>query len=232
MHGFFMVLSAYFLTNLDTISRSSEIRKLLKFAIGGVLLILLLYVSVIIRENLTGLSPWGYVREAFRGFYLYITGPLVAFSQIFEIGSLSKYFGAYTFGGIYRLINILENVIGLSDMFESPPKPYMFIPQPFNTYPHLWFFYSDFGFAGTLITMWIMGWFFSYIYLKYRLRKTLSLLIVNILLFDYLLITPRDTATFWISFWFTLALSWFSAKCVEQRTRVRSNSGGNYAHNS
>lgn len=233
MYGFLLAFSAYLLAGLGTSTETLLIKRSLYFVIGGVVLILILNLSRVVREGLMHLGLWTYIADTFHGLYLYATGPLPAFSQIFDIGTLSQYFGAYTFGGIYRLINVLTHAIGLGNVFPIPPKPYMMIPQPFNTYPHLWFFYSDFGFLGTLVIMWILGFLFSYTYLKYRTKKRLSLLVDNILLFTYLLYTPRDTMTFWVSFWFTFVVSWVIAKFVERsQYAIFWRSVKNHAHTS
>ena len=145
-----------------------------------------------------------YVLVSFKSVYRYAVGPLPAFSWILPERSLSGYPGAYTFGGLYRILNHLTSPLLETQLFPRPPKPDAQIPLGFNTFPHLWALYSDFGFIGMLVLLCGLGAVSAYTYVRLLTNPTLLTHVATALILVFIVWTPRDVTTFWVSYWVVL----------------------------
>jgi oligosaccharide repeat unit polymerase len=225
MHGFLLLGNTYLLSILGSthILRGKMIRRWLLVFSGAIGLLVILNLMRFIREHPEGIVDFtSFLLDAFKLGYLYLTAPIPAFGKILQQGSLSQGFGAYTFAGLYRAFNLLSGVIGIGKFFPPlPPRPYVFIPQPFNTFPYMWYLYSDFGIGGVLLAPYALGWISAILFLKYRATHRLIPLITLSVIYTYLVMTPRDTMTIWISFWFELAVASCCAIYLERSHKVK-----------
>ncbi len=226
MHGFLLLINAYLLSLLS--DPRFKLNRLLSWQwISSVLALVVLLTSLasiwFIRERLPEITDFlSFLRVSWKSWYLYSTGEIPAFSEILKSEPASTGFGSYSLGGIYRLGNIALGLIGVNPVFPQMPfRPYVFIPQAFNSYPYNWYFYADFGILGILFIPYILGWISSLVFRHYRASQRLVTLVLLTLIFVYLEITPRDTITNWISFWFELAVALCCAIYIETRHRVK-----------
>jgi oligosaccharide repeat unit polymerase len=213
--GFSIVAVGYLVTVVA--DPDGSLRNNVKLMIGATILALLsINLIFAIRSGFDG-SVISYILVSFKSIYRYAVGPLPAFSWILPQRSLSGYPGAYTFGGAYRIINYLAEPILAIKPFPRPPKPDARIPLGFNTFPHLWALYSDFGLAGMLGLLFGFGALSSYIYSHFLAKPTLlnHVVISNTLIF--IVWTPRDVTTFWVSYWVTLLASVFIAYFIDNQ---------------
>jgi oligosaccharide repeat unit polymerase len=213
--GFSIVAVAYLVTVVA--DPKGSLRNNIKLMFGVIILALLCINFIFaIRSGFDG-GIISYILVSFKSIYRYAVGPLPAFSWILPQQSLSGYPGAYTFGGLYRIINYLLEPILATKPFPRPVKPDAKIPLGFNTFPHLWAFYSDFGLAGTFGLLCGFGALTSYIYSRFLAEPTLlnHMIISNTLIF--IAWTPRDVTTFWVSYWVTLLVSGLIAYLIDNR---------------
>jgi len=209
VHGFLLLANAYLLS-LFTNTRF-RLNRLLSWKwiavfLAFVMLIVALHGIRFVRERPLGVSGFAsFLEDAFRVGYLYLTGPIPALSEILKSEPAGTGFGSYSLGGLYRLLNMLLGFTGVGPVFPLlPSRSYVFIPQPFNTYPYIWYLYADFGFAGILLVPYFIGWISAMVFFHYKARGQLFALVLLSIIFTYLEFTPRDTITNWISFWFEL----------------------------
>jgi sugar phosphate permease len=87
----------------------------------------------------------------------------------------------------------------------------------------MWYLYSDFGIGGVLLAPYALGWISAILFLRYRASPRLILLIMLSVIYTYLVMTPRDTITIWISFWFELVVALCCAIYLETSHKVNSN---------
>lgn len=225
MHGFLLLVNAYLLSLLG--NPRLKFKRLLsrRWALISVCFVIVftaLNSMRFIRERPPEIVNFiTFLEDAFKGGYLYLTGPIPAFSEILKLEPTGTGFGSHSFGGLYRLGNKVFELICMNQVFpQFTSRPYVFIPQPFNSYPYLWYIYADFGILGVLFVPYTLGWISSLTFLHYRANGLLTPLIVSSLIFVYLEITPRDAATNWISFWFEGAVAFTVSIFLERRHRI------------
>lgn len=211
--GFTIVAMGYLLTGLadPEINLRKSVAKIAVATIG-----LLLSVNVIfaIRSGFDA-GFYGYLMATFRTIYRYAAGPLPAFSWVLSKESLSGYPGAYTFGGLYRILNYLTSPVLAIEPFSRPPKPDAQIPNGFNTFPHLWALYSDFGFVGALTALFTFGGLSGYVYSRFLTNPNLMTHVASVMMLLFAVWSPRDITTFWVSFWVLLSLALVVAYTVD-----------------
>lgn len=203
--GFSLVAIGYLLTVL--VDPKGSIRESVGKVIGATTVALVgMNIILVIRTNFDG-GPAATVLAIARLIYRYAVGPLPAFSWVLPEGSLSGYPGAYTFGGLFRMFNQLTGVALGTQFFPRPPKPTAQIPLGFNSYPHLWALYSDFGFVGMGLLLCGLGVVSAYAYSRLLDSPTLLTHVATALLLVLIVWTPRDVTTFWVSYWVLLILT-------------------------
>jgi oligosaccharide repeat unit polymerase len=145
-----------------------------------------------------------YVATALLNPYYYLVGPLPAWSKV-RVSTLGNgYPAAYALGGVYRGLQVCTSALGLNFGWKTPPKPYVAIPLEFNTYPQLCLLEADFGIVGAQAVMFILGLSFTVVHQVYTRQRTAMIVMIEASLLTYLVITPRDIMSFWMSFWFVL----------------------------
>ncbi|MER3448114.1 MAG: hypothetical protein C4291_15405 [Candidatus Dadabacteria bacterium] len=209
-HGLLLVVLTYMLIKYYYRQRDDIWRWLVIggwMCLGMAFAFLALNVIRMLREGLE-LTFENYIRDALFGLYLYTTGPTVACNEVLHSDVLKPYLGAYTLGGLYRIINIVSSsLLGMS-VVPDIDKPYVFIPYPFNSYAYFCLVYADLGVVGAVVVPWLMGSLACYAWGRYRARPSWGWLVANVTAFAWIVLSPRDTMTFWISFWSTLVIGW------------------------
>jgi oligosaccharide repeat unit polymerase len=166
-----------------------------------------------------------YVSNALLNPYFYLVGPLPAWSKIRVSRLGNGYPVAYALGGFYRGLDVCASVVGISFGWKTPPKPYVRIPMEFNTYPQLCLLEADFGIVGAQAVMFILGLWFTAVHQVCIHRRTVMTVIVEALLLTYLVITPRDIMSFWMSFWFLLTAGPLLAYRLDRSAAERETQG-------
>jgi len=216
VHGFLLLANAWIFAG-GRLRRRTLARPLA----GGVLLfiglLLVLNLARVVRERPEAVQGvWSFAADALAGFVFYLTGPVPALSEGLRAGE-GRGLAAYTLSGLWRLLSVPFDLLGVPSPWPPlPDRPYVFIPQPFNTYPAVWAFYQDFGWPGGLLVPWLAGLLAAERYRAFRARPRLTTGVLVTILAAYLEVMPRDTMTLWVSFWVELGVAWAAAAWVER----------------
>lgn len=199
-HGFVLFIIAYLLVRFS-ITGKAPLKNLIASSVATFFVILILFTINRLRgDKVVGVFMTDFLKLS----YLYVTGPLPAFDQSLPIMENAVPL-QYLLGGVYRSLNSISTSLGFSEIFLLSKEYYpdVFIgPQNFNTVPWLSYIYSDLGIMGVILVPYIIGWFSTHTFFRYKSNPTLLSFTILTLVYTYLVFTPRGTLTSWISFWF------------------------------
>ena len=192
--------------------------KIAPLGIGILFMLMLLHTIVRLRG---GSVSEPFIIDFLKLLYLYATGPIPAFDASLHVMERAVPL-QYLLGGLYRSLNSVSAGLGFGEIFALSQDYYPNVligPQYFNTVPWLSYLYSDLGIIGVILMPYVIGWFSTYIFFKYKSNPTLLRLTLLVLIYTYLLLTPRGTLTSWISFWFVGGVSTILSLYLQRRLR-------------
>lgn len=153
--------------------------------------------------------------------YIYASGSIPAFSNFIDQPRKDYLIGVMTLRPIYRFMQ--------ETFYKDLPIPshmaeYTLIPFSFNTYTFLREFYIDWGPAGLLVIMWVLGYSLSWLFHKMKTERSLKLLLIVSLTSMWIVFSPLTNQFVMPKHWAFLFISislghWFDKKFSISRSK-------------